>query len=260
MPGFFYGLTFSRMPITLFPRLSVGNTKLGKILNWNLPARVTCPGKSEYCETVCYACTRLYKYENVKESYKNRRKARNKPGWVNDMIARINASETKVVRIHASGDFDSLKYINNWNKIVQGCPGTTFYFYTRSWVVENLLEPLKKLAREPNMFAWFSCDRSMPVPPKPANVRLAYMFMDDFDEPKYKVDLVFRVKHKTVRKRMGQYSSLVCPVEQGVDSKVQLTCEKCKICFSNYKTIRQPRNLQNATVSNRGLRALFVHV
>lgn len=134
-----------------------------------------------------------------------------------------------------------MKYIKRWQRIVQGCPDTVFYFYTRSWSVPRLLPHIKKLAAEPNVFAWFSSDASMPVPPKIRGIRRAYMSMNDEDHPRYAADLVFRVKHGTPVKRMGKHNCLVCTLEQGIERKVDITCESCKICFSNYNTHKQIR-------------------
>jgi hypothetical protein len=155
------------------------------------------------------------------------------------MIESINRSKTKIVRIHASGDFDNVTYIKRWQRIVRDCPETVFYFYTRSWVISELLPHLKKLAQQPNVYGWLSCDRTMPVPPKFKGIRRCYMSIDDWDEPWFKVDLVFRVRNNTPKKRVGAHNNLVCPVEQGVERKVKITCEKCGICFSNYSTGKQ---------------------
>lgn len=229
------------------PDLSPGNTKLGKILNWNLPAVETCLGRSINCLKACYAKKRRYKSEAVLRAYELRHQARLQKGWVRGMVKNINRSRTKTVRIHASGDFDTVKYIKRWQRIVQGCPDTVFYFYTRSWRVPRLLPHIKQLAAEPNVFAWFSCDSSMPVPPKVPGIRLAYMSMDDTDAPDYPADLVFRVKHKTVAKRMGEHGCRVCTLEQGIERKVDITCETCGICFSNYSTNKEIRQTANAT-------------
>ena len=65
----------------------------------------------------------------------------------------------------------------------------------------------------------------------PENVRLAYMSVDVKDLPTDKVDLAFRdyKARDVVQKRVN--GVFVCPVENG--SGIDLTCEKCKVCFRN---------------------------
>ena len=52
---------------------------------------------------------------------------------------------------------------------------------------------------------------------------------DDSDEPKYKVDLVFRNSTTTTMKYTSN-GSLVCPYDNGV---TKTTCSSCKICFTD---------------------------
>lgn len=176
---------------------------------------------------------------NVQKTYVDNDKLRKKKSWEADAIAEITASKLSTVRIHASGDFDTAEYVEAWMRIVKACPGTKFYAYTRSWTVPAMLKSLVELAQLPNMDLWFSADKSMPKPPVFDFTRIAYLALDDADEPRYNADLVFRhnstgaANYKTVKKRMGRFRSLVCPHEQGVTYKTEMTCDKCKICFNN---------------------------
>jgi hypothetical protein len=183
----------------------------------------------------------MYRMPSVKKSQQNNDDKRKEVDWESRTIAAINKSSTKVVRIHASGDFDTPEYVQAWIRIIQACPDTTFYAYTRSWNVPGMTSSLVALAQLSNMSLWFSADKSMPIPPMFDFTRIAYLSMDDNDQPQYAADLVFRfgksgtTSQKTVMKRMGRFKTLVCPVEQGQERKTDLTCEKCKICFSDKK-------------------------
>lgn len=47
------------------------------------------------------------------------------------IIAQIHADKIRYCRIHAAGDFFSAEYIQAWREIVQACPGTVFWSYTK---------------------------------------------------------------------------------------------------------------------------------
>lgn len=103
----------------------------------------TCPC---HCDK-CYATRGRYTFENVKQA--NARKtiiSRNDIEWmVAAIIAQIKADRIRICRIHASGDFDSLEYINAWKKIVADCSDTVFWTYTKSPVAEHSFDELPNI-------------------------------------------------------------------------------------------------------------------
>ena len=173
---------------------------------------------------------------NVAKAHQNNYIESLRFGWKEKMTEEIHKnSKIKVVRIHAAGDFYNRNYIKAWHSIVQACPGVTFYAYTRSWKLSEMLPDLVKLADEPNFYMWWSDDKDMPEPPTFAGVRIAYLSMAEDDMPTYPVDLVFRNSGKNdwePAKHMGPHGSLICPFEQGIERKEKITCEKCGICYS----------------------------
>lgn len=233
--------------------LAKSNNKLGNILHWSIPALHTCPGHSEVCKSVCYATRGFYQMPSVKKSQATNDTTRAQQNWETRIIAEINRNKTKILRIHASGDFDTPEYAEQWCRIIAACPSTTFYAYTRSWNVPGMTSSLVKMAQLENMTLWFSADKSMPVPPMFDFIKIAYLAMDDDDQPQYAADLVFRYSaggtktQKTVRKRMGRFNSLVCPIEQG-QKETDLTCEKCKICFDSS---RKPKLVQISSLAGQ---------
>ena len=223
--------------------LSKGNTKLGTIWSWNIPAKLTCPGKSAVCEAICYASRRRYKNANVVESHRRNEQLRHGPTWVDDLVAEIAKSRVKVLRIHAAGDFDTVDYVVNWLQIVNRCPDTTFYAYTRSWTQAELKPWLVELGACDNFELWFSWDSSMEVPPDIPGIRTCYLSLNDDDEPSAATDLVFREKrgrsYKSIKRKMGVDNSQVCPHETGINYKVDMSCSHCKICFTPARTRQQ---------------------
>lgn len=107
--------------------LETGNKKTGKsgriydkILVWNIPPRITCPGVSDWCSTHCYNadarkdvytidrwCENLWDFHfrlpELKDKIENQ---------INETTGRC------AVRLHSSGDFFSEEYIDFWKEII----------------------------------------------------------------------------------------------------------------------------------------------
>jgi len=163
------------------------------------------------------------------------------PDWVPTIVENIRARNDKVFRLHVSGDFYSVDYINSWREIAQSCPDTSFYTYTRSWRKPILLPALLDLASEPNFYMWFSCDRDTGVPDDYDNVRTAYMSLDDDEKPYSAVDMIFRVNRKTEKTHYVLDDGTVVPVcmnECGIRHEIvdgvpctAITCLECRFCY-----------------------------
>lgn len=166
---------------------------------------------------------------SVARTYRNNLELTYRSDFSREMSKEILDVQAGVVRIHVAGDFYDVGYTSKWLEIIQACPDTQFYAYTRSWALEPFVPILGKMAEQHNMWLWFSCDRAMPWPPEVPNVRTAYMSVSDDDVPQQRPDLVFRTNRKTSMKWMGD--TLVCPVEQGIKRKAEMTCDRCRICL-----------------------------
>jgi hypothetical protein len=141
--------------------ISPKNPKLGPIASFSTPPGVTCPGASEWCVT-CYAKKYFRMYKNVQTAYERNRQARTESDFVDTMIAKIKGP---FFRIHVSGDFDSLEYIDQWITIAKARPDVAFWAYTRSWNVPTLVEALDRLRALPNVQLFASHDATMSAPP-----------------------------------------------------------------------------------------------
>lgn len=207
--------------------LSTSNSKLGKIANWSIPAIKTCPGKSKFCASLCYADKGFYKMNNVQASHAKNYALSLGDTFEKDMIAYITKKKCPVVRIHVAGDFYSAEYTQKWVNIVKACPKTAFYAYTRSWRVANIVSALTALADLPNMQLWLSVDKETGKACDIPKTTQAYLSSGDEDAPTWPVDLVFRAKTITPQKKLG--GAIICPYEQGAETDV--TCQTCRICF-----------------------------
>lgn len=70
------------------------------------------------------------------------------------IIAQIKADKISVVRIHASGDFDSIQDVNAWRDIVAACPDVLFWTYTkRAWAEIDLLNSMDNINIVPSIVA-----------------------------------------------------------------------------------------------------------
>jgi hypothetical protein len=70
---------------------------------------------------------------------------------INMIQQSVRACGVPLFRGHDSGDFYSVAYINAWHRIASALPDVRFWFPTRSHIVENLVDALRKFAALPNV-------------------------------------------------------------------------------------------------------------
>ncbi len=146
-----------------------GNMKLGKHMpNLSQPAVLTCPGATPYCQGApgsgnekhpCYNDHSLH-YPSVQENHVGNYKASFLPDYKDDLLVQVKDAtrKHKIFRFHPEGDFYSVKYIHDWIHVVISCPDVTFFGFTRSWRVPNLLPHLDILRMLPNVSLYASTD------------------------------------------------------------------------------------------------------
>jgi hypothetical protein len=211
------------------PPLLPGNDKTGRsIMQFSLPAVVTCHGMTSDCYFACYARKGHFASSFPQERFKANDAMRMQDDFTQRVIGQIASERIETVRVHVSGDFDSPEYIQKWIDIATSRKNTRFFAYTRAWAVARLLPHLERLAALPNFQLWLSADRSGKVPPEIEGTRVAYMAADDNDVAEYHVDMVFRVKRTTAQTRQG--GVIVCPTERS-SLKGKTKCETCRLCF-----------------------------
>jgi hypothetical protein len=212
------------------------NLKLGfGIHGWSLPAILTCPGMSHLCGRHCYAIQGFFLMPTVATAHARNYAFSKSADFASWMRQILHARFVKTLRVHVSGDFYDVDYTRKWRQIVEQSRGVTFFAYTRSWRQDDILPELLQLARYPNMHLWWSIDRETGPAPLVRGVKRAYMAIDDADADSAPndCDLVFRDQTRTILKRAN--GVLVCPPEQGIDRKPEITCTRCGICWKNNK-------------------------
>tara|TARA_R100001463_G_scaffold133130_1_gene194252 strand:+ start:136 stop:753 length:618 start_codon:yes stop_codon:yes gene_type:complete len=116
------------------------NTSLinkARILNFSLPAyktknnKMVCPFAKD-CIKYCYAQKGNYRFPSVKKGLNNRYELSKKDEFVTIMNANILLERPTHVRIHDSGDFYSIAYLNKWVEIAKANKEVIFYAYTKS--------------------------------------------------------------------------------------------------------------------------------
>jgi hypothetical protein len=110
--------------------MSRGNKKLDKSIGiFNLPA-----GKEYTCENTCKGCYAIkaqYLYPQVLPCRIRNFEASKEDNFVSLMVALIVKAKFKVIRIHESGDFYSIEYVEKWANIAKQLPNVKFYAYTK---------------------------------------------------------------------------------------------------------------------------------
>lgn len=194
--------------------ISMENGKIGKIPSFSLPAIDSCPGKTVWCEKACYAAKLERIYKCVKKSYNlnfDLVKGTNFVSTMNNELSVLTKKGINTFRLHVSGDFFNVRYIYDWVKIVKANPTMTFFGYTHSWSVPELLAHIGVLRSQPNVVLFASVDKSTVGRP-PKHWRIA--FAGD--------------------KQLNIYPKMIDCLEQA--GKVK-DCAACKICFNTSSTV-----------------------
>lgn len=213
-----------------------GNPKLGEgVFTYSrLPGKVggTCPGSSDECEAICYA-KRVVMNVPVWDVWR----LNSQPGEMvqatiggDDYYERYELptlpTGAKLVRIHVSGDFDTVAYVRAWLRLVQAHPDVKFWGYTRSWRVEELSFHLRALRDQPNVQLFASIDESINEMPHP-DWRRAWIDGDG--------RLVGEGANRHVMSsRTGQIErnvAFVCPEERGIKA----SCAACGYCIDGQR-------------------------
>lgn len=112
----------------------------------------TCPGATPECVSICYAQRPVAEQGVVYQM------------WQANSLAGANVpdppADAALIRLHISGDFDSVAYIDRWREILEQRPQLTVWAYTKSWRVPELRPALERLRSLPNMQMFASMDAS----------------------------------------------------------------------------------------------------
>ena len=135
-------VAINKVPATLL----ASNSKLRKngIYQWSIPAFMasitdkkgnlkefkTCPNAGS-CAAGCYAQIGTFTFKGVMIAHNKNLQfyLNDSNAWKQKMIE--ECKNKKIIRVHDSGDFFSLKYINDWFDIMHECPDVQFYTYSK---------------------------------------------------------------------------------------------------------------------------------
>lgn len=195
----------------LLSRFGKGNMKIGPdVYTYSrLPGKTagTCPGSTDACESFCYAKRINGIVRDVHEI-----------NTINEDVPPIPV-DAKLVRLHVSGDFDTVDYIEAWVRRLTERSDVTCWAYTRSWRVPSLLAALERLKALPNVQLFASMDREDEMPPK--GWRRAWIL--NMNDKMANVNSWDGENHLTFDGAM----SYVCPEELGTKQD----CQSCGYCF-----------------------------
>jgi len=109
-----------------------------KIFNFSIPAyktksnKITCPFAKD-CIKYCYAQKGNYtRFPIIQELMEQKYELTKQNNFNSLMNAEIKKKKAKYIRIHDSGDFYSIKYLNKWIQIAEHNKDVIFYAYTKS--------------------------------------------------------------------------------------------------------------------------------
>ena len=119
-------------------KVSVGNSKMGKVASVSLPPITTC-GNCKECAKRCYAKQQYLQYPNVKSAYDNNLELlkENMREYFNQIDGYIKYKSVKLFRWHVSGDiidFEYLKKVIETACINKGCK---FIIFTKMYDLVN---------------------------------------------------------------------------------------------------------------------------
>ena len=109
-----------------------------KIFNFSIPAyktksgKITCPFAKD-CIKYCYAQKGNYtRFPIIQELMEKKYNITKQDNFILLMNEEIEKKKAKYIRIHDSGDFYSIKYLNKWIQIAKDNKSVIFYAYTKS--------------------------------------------------------------------------------------------------------------------------------
>ena len=171
--------------------------------------RGTCPGATAECQAICYAARPVAEAGPVRDMWELNSMSESVPPIPDDC---------KLLRIHVSGDFTTVNYIDGWIVRLKERPDVTAWAYTRSWRVPELLPALERLRVLPNIQLFASMDSSTKDLP-PTGWRRAWIDGDHRGN-KFGHDA-------SIRNTFDDSRTYVCPEETGDKPN----CEECGYCF-----------------------------
>jgi hypothetical protein len=213
--------------------LVAGNEKLSEqVHHFDLPASVTCPGKSRLCYRRCYARRGRFAFPQIAERLKYCYEQSKLDDFVSRMVDELYRKGVLLMRWHVAGDIYSPGYARKIVDVVEQSPHATFWMYSRSWRVPTILPILHELSALPNMKLWLSADAETGYPDDvPEGARVAWMAVKA-GEDVGNADLVF-LDHPLRKVVPLEMLERTCPTETPAGKEKGTTCSTCQYCWKD---------------------------
>lgn len=194
--------------------ISQGNKKVGKIDSFSLPPVESCVN-SKTCAVFtdengkkhkCYAVQPYVMYKSVKAAYDRNFELvkEDLPELKKQLMKYFRRYNRRLFRIHVSGDFPNMEYVQMWIDVAKANPHVKFMAFTKAYGF------FYKTELPENLVVLFSFMPSVPY-------ERARKFADKMGG--------FPIAYASNEKAPG---TITCP-EQTTDRKV--TCETCQLCW-----------------------------
>jgi hypothetical protein len=124
--------------------VSIGNSKIGGILNISLPPIKSCK-PSAPCRHDCYALKAYRNYKTARTAWDNNfRSWKNDPsGFETELTAVIEKKQPIFFRWHVSGDIPAMGYLRMMIRVAEAFPGVKFLAFTKRYdFVRSLAESI----------------------------------------------------------------------------------------------------------------------
>lgn len=157
-----------------------GNVRIANTFGLPAGKEYSCPGATQFCESICYAGKLEKVYKGVKRILMHNFDLLKNASFsemyylLHDMISEFDAecdkkNADKLFRIHWDGDFFSEEYTRAWGAVIYAFPEIKFWVYTR--VAESAA--ILKGQNNDNLSLYFSAD--------PDNIETANFLKSEFD-------------------------------------------------------------------------------
>lgn len=211
--------------------------------SFGLPSGLSCPGKTDWCEGICYA-ELSENSAGVRGAMMHNARLLSEAGTVDGMAALLSEmlrrywkqaarlpAEDRLFRIHWDGDFFSVDYATAWAKVIRACPQVQFWAYTRSFRPPVDVVPV--LAGIPNLALYLSVDEynveDAIVQRATYDVHLA-LCADDYRTGRWLADLIDQPPKPAI----------VCPENVGrmpLMTDGRGACVECRVCVDGRRDV-----------------------
>ena len=124
-----------------FCHVSLGNSKTGNAINYNLPIEYTCKHNCEcYKLCDCYACQGCYQFPSNQAEYSenlNYYMNSTKHEMIHDFQLVIDTTDCKLWRNFTCGDIPDSRFIDIFATLAKKNPQVEFWMYTKKYAIVN---------------------------------------------------------------------------------------------------------------------------